>query len=161
MPDDQKESRDTEKGFGTGLRAQLERRREADDDGSNEPARHSVELRLVLTARPRFEGTADDGALGDLRADLAAAHAREAELRSLLEEREQAYHRGVGSEQDLARRAATVDERDAKLAEFQSELEERERRVRNEREAIEQEHRRGAGPPAGGGGGRGGVPGEG
>ena len=43
---------ETEKGFGTGLRAQLQRRREG-DDGSQAEAQGStnVELRFELTAR--------------------------------------------------------------------------------------------------------------
>ena len=51
-PDNQ--GAETEKGFGTGLRAQLQRRREGDDgtqaDGQGPT---NVELRFELTARPR------------------------------------------------------------------------------------------------------------
>ena len=77
-----------------------------------------------------------------LKAELEAAQAREATLRDQLQERSHAYEQNVGSEKELAHRALTLDERDAKLAEFQAELEERERRVRDQREAIEAEHTR-------------------
>ena len=74
--------------------------------------------------------------------ELQAAHAREASLREQLERRDEAYDQNVGSEKELAHRATTLDEREAKLAEFEVELEERERRVRDQREAIEAEHAR-------------------
>ncbi|HMD12624.1 MAG TPA: hypothetical protein VKG90_09850, partial [Marmoricola sp.] len=135
---------ETEKGFGTGLRAQLQRRREG-DDGQGEPqGPTNVELRFELTARPA-SGDAVEGVnpeFEELRVELQAAHAREASLREQLERRDEAYDQSVGSEKELAHRATTLDEREAKLAEFEVELEERERRVRDQREAIEAEHAR-------------------
>jgi DNA repair exonuclease SbcCD ATPase subunit len=147
-PDNQ--GAETEKGFGTGLRAQLQRRREGDDgtqaDGQGPT---NVELRFELTARPAAGGNGDAFEVGvggpdvqALKAELEAAQAREATLRDQLQERSHAYEQNVGSEKELAHRALTLDERDAKLAEFQAELEERERRVRDQREAIEAEHTR-------------------
>src|SRR6476646_1181985 len=135
---------ETEKGFGTGLRAQLQRRREG-EDGTPVEAQGStnVELRFELTARPS-NGETLEAVVGPdvqaLRAELEAAQAREATLRDQLQERSHAYEQNVGSEKELAHRALTLDERDAKLAEFQVELEERERRVRDQRQAIEAEH---------------------
>src|SRR6478752_4822795 len=137
---------ETEKGFGTGLRAQLQRRREG-EDGTPAEAQGStnVELRFELTARPA-NGETLEAVVGPdvmaLRAELEAAQAREASLRDQLQERSHAYEQNVGSEKELAHRALTLDERDAKLAEFQAELEERERRVRDQREVIEAEHTR-------------------
>src|SRR5436190_15487456 len=137
---------ETEKGFGTGLRAQLQRRREgegvieAETQGST-----NVELRLELTARPAGGDIEAVGAGPDvqaLRSELEAAKSREAALRDQLQERSHAYGQNVGSEKELAHRALTLDERDAKLAEFEVELEERERRVRDQRDAIEAEHAR-------------------
>ena len=137
---------ETEKGFGTGLRAQLQRRREG-EDGTPVEAQGStnVELRFELTARPASGETLEAVVGPDvqaLRAELEAAQAREATLRDQLQERSHTYEQNVGSEKELAHRALTLDEREAKLAEFEVELEERERRVRDQREAIEAEHTR-------------------
>ena len=136
---------ETEKGFGTGLRAQLQRRRDGEDGQGEQPGPTNVELRFELTARPA-SGETIEGVVNpdfeELRAELQAAHAREASLREQLDKRTEAYDQNVGSEKELAHRATTLDEREAKLAEFQVELEERERRVRDQREAIEDEHAR-------------------
>ena len=134
---------ETEKGFGTGLRAQLERRR-AEDETPEAAGPTNVELRFELTARPA--GDAESFVVGpeltELRSELEAALRREETLRLRLEKQTEAYDGGIGNEKELARRAATLDERDAKLAEFEVELEERERKIRMEREAIEAEHGR-------------------
>jgi len=62
-PDNQ--GAETEKGFGTGLRAQLQRRREGDDgtqaDGQGPT---NVELRFELTARPAAGGNGDTSEVG-------------------------------------------------------------------------------------------------
>src|ERR687886_1308296 len=132
------------KEFGTGLRAQLERR-QADEAPKPEP-QPNVELRFELTARPADAEpvtiAASNGATDELRKELAAALAREQKLEVQLAEQAEVFSAGVGSEQDLARRASALDARDAKLAEFQAELEERERKVRDQREAIDAEHAR-------------------
>src|SRR5215210_9105171 len=136
---------ETEKGFGTGLRAQLQRRREGEDGQGETQGTTNVELRLELTARPAGGDTLEAVVGPDvsaLRAELEAAEAREASLRDQLAERSSAYDQNVGSEKELAHRASTLDERDAKLAEFEVELEERERRVRDQRDAMEAEHSR-------------------
>src|SRR4029453_5613213 len=136
---------ETEKGFGTGLRAQLQRRREGEDVQGGQQGPTNVERRFELTARPASREGVDVGVgpeVEELRAELAAAHKREASLRQQLERREETYDLNVGSEKELAHRASTLDEREAKLAEFEVELEERERRVRDQRVAIEAEHAR-------------------
>ena len=137
---------ETEKGFGTGLRAQLQRRREGDDgtQGAEAQSPTNVELRFEPTARPANGETLES--VGPdvlaLRAELEAAQAREATLRDQLHARSHAYDQNVGSEKELAHRALTLDEREAKLAEFEVELEVRERRVRDQRDVIEAEHTR-------------------
>src|SRR5512144_2395737 len=141
-PDNQ--GAETEKGFGTGLRAQLQRRREG-EEAQDPQGPTNVELRFELTARPA-SGEGVEAIVGpnvqELRAELDAAQAREASLREQLQERAEEYGQNIGSEKELAHRAATLDERQAKLAEFEVELEERERRLRDQREAIEAEHAR-------------------
>src|SRR2546428_12883368 len=83
-----------------------------------------------------------DGHTEDLGKQLGAARARENELKAALAEQQEVFEAGLDSEQGLSRRASTLDERDAKLAEFQAELEERERKVRDQRQTIEAEHAR-------------------
>ena len=142
QPDNQ--GAETEKGFGTGLRAQLQRRRDGEDAQPEGAGPTNVELRFELTARPAgdaLEATVSPD-LQELKAELEAARAREATLRDALSERSQAYDQNVGSEKELANRASTLDERAAKLAEFEADLEERERRVRDQRQVIEAEHTR-------------------
>src|SRR5262245_35329757 len=142
---------ETEKGFGTGLRAQLQRRREGEDGQAEQQGPTNVELRFELTARPA-SGETIEGVVNhdfeELRAELQSAHAREASLREQLEKRTEAYDQNVGSEKELAHRATTLDEREAKLAEFQVELEERERRGRDQAQANRAGAARGADPPA-------------
>src|SRR5213080_4012612 len=133
------------KEFGTGLRAQLERRREEPDPAKPADLQPNVELRFELTARPADSEpftVVSDGATEDLRKQLAAARAREDELKAALAEQQEVFEAGTESEHGLSRRASTLDERDAKLAEFQAELEARERKVRDQRETIEAEHAR-------------------
>src|SRR5437667_4977439 len=134
MSDKPENQAETEKGFGTGLRAQLQRRR-SEEDGQEQPPTN-VELRFELTARPAGDGepTVVSADLSALKADLQAAERREASLRLQLEKQTEAYDGGMGNSKELAHRAATLDEREAKLAEFEVELEERERRVRDQRE---------------------------
>ena len=138
----EKDGTDTEKGFGTGLRAQLEKRRESSDAHVHKAeVGPNVELRFELTARPREE-TGDDAGMNALREELAAAQTREAELREALSAQAEAYETAGGPEKDSGRRSGALDDRERKLAEFESQLEAREQRVKAEREAIEDEHRR-------------------
>ena len=82
----EKDGTDTEKGFGTGLRAQLEKRRESSDAHVHKAeVGPNVELRFELTARPR-EDSADDADMNELREELAAKglHEGRADERELL-----------------------------------------------------------------------------
>src|SRR4249920_1756649 len=124
---------DTEKGFGTGLRAQLQRRR------ADAPETPTPEVEAVAAAGPVEPGTEN---VDLLKAELEAAHMREASLRGQLEQQAAAHEGEIGSGNELAHRSAALDERESKLAEFEVELEERERRVRDQREVIEAEHAR-------------------
>src|SRR6266516_2478149 len=144
MPDEpQNQPAETEKGFGTGLRAQLERRRSEDGRVPEQQASTNVELRLELRATPaETEPAAADEEVGALKAELESAQRREAALRSRLDQHSAAFGDGMSSEMELEARAATLDAREAKLAEFEGELEERERKVRDQREVIEAEHAR-------------------
>src|SRR5438046_9840518 len=87
------------KEFGTGLRAQLERRREEPEAANQAIPQPNVELRFELTARPAdaepFTVTSD-GATDDLRRELAAAQAREAALTAAPAEQQAVFEAGTG-----------------------------------------------------------------
>src|SRR6478736_4041457 len=120
-------SAETEKGFGTGLRAQLQRRQE-ETEPAEAAATPNVELRFELTARPNeAESVAANADLSAMKAELEAAQRREEALRLRLEKQLEAFDDGHSrnAEQELARRAATLDEREAKLSDFATSLEER------------------------------------
>src|SRR2546429_1211920 len=107
---------ETEKGFGTGLRAQLERRR--GEDGTPEAAgATNVELRFELTARPAGDGetlTVNGGPqLSELRSELEAALRREETLRLRLRKQNQGYDGGVGHQKEQARPGANPHHRGA------------------------------------------------
>src|SRR5581483_2609210 len=146
MAPKKKESEPKKKEFGTGLRAQLERRRE--DEAAPAPdAQPNVELRFELTARPADSSVepiavATDGIAAELRKELAASQLREEKLKAELAQQAEVFQAGMDSEQNVARRAAALDDREAKLAEFEVELEERERKIRDQRQTIEAEHSR-------------------
>src|SRR4029079_19708530 len=130
---------ETEKGFGTGLRAQLQRRQTEETEAAEAQGTPNVELRFELTARPSAdaEPVAANADLSALKLELEAAQRREEALRLRLEKQTEAFDDGHSSDRELARRADTVDQLEAKLSESETALEEREREVLAEREAIE------------------------
>src|SRR4029453_6294555 len=105
------------KEFGTGLRAQLERRREEPEEANQAVHQPNVALRFELTARPAeaepFPVTSD-GATDELRKELAAAQAREAALTAALAEQQEVFEAGMEADQGLARRAPARPARGAK-----------------------------------------------
>src|SRR5256886_16669510 len=137
MAPDKDTNETKKKEFGTGLRAQLERRREEPEAAIQPVHQPNVELRFELTARPAdaepFTVTSD-GATDQLRKELAAAQAREAALTAALAEQQEVFEAGVGADQGLARPAPPPDEPDAKLAGVQAELEGREGKSRDQPE---------------------------
>ena len=136
---------ETEHGFGTGLRAQLQRRR----DGATVTAADVTDLRNADTPFVRVDlyaapppaaaeaasVAADNGAVAALesevealRQDLAAAAKREQELRAALAEQVEAYERRLSEESEVSREAVKVDERVAQVAASETHLREREHR---------------------------------
>src|SRR5262249_51513992 len=145
-PNEQGTNEHGKKEFGTGLRAQLQRRRDEEPDAPPAEAQPSVELHLELKARPSDAAepltVVSNAGTDDLHKQLAAAKKREEELMAALADQQEAFKAGVDPERGVSRRSGALDERDAKLAEFQAELEERERKVRDQRQTIEAEHAR-------------------
>jgi chromosome segregation ATPase len=118
---------DTETGFGTGLRAKLGQR---DADESVAP-----EAVATVEAAPVEAPQANGGVNGDieaLRAELAAALARERDLRTELAVASQPIAPSADLsplEAQLNTRSAELDARGARLAAAETELQERERRI--------------------------------
>src|SRR5919109_4656764 len=105
--------------FGTGLRAQLEKRRDDGETAAPAESHPNVELRLELTARPSDSEpltVVSNGATEDLRKQLAAAQKREEELKAALAEQQEVFEAGIESEHGLSRRAAAPLGRGAHLA---------------------------------------------
>ena len=96
----------TEKGFGTGLRAQLERKQ----SGADSPQPVEEEPRSVSEAIAA--ATLQAEGVSELRAQLEASRERERELRASLS----AQVNTVELEQQIARRTDELDERGAQLA---------------------------------------------
>src|SRR3954447_17397086 len=97
---------ETEKGFGTGLRAQLERKR-----GPVAMPIPELEPEPIEALDPDAEA-----GLEELRSELEASLRREDDLRSALAEQLEAYERGLDADQESAVRASDLDHRAEKLA---------------------------------------------
>src|SRR5436190_5805324 len=100
MPTDEKKPTDeTEKGFGTGLRAQLARRRETTPANGAAAAVAEETAEAFAAAKALAEaasnGTQDDPELESMRAELAASLAREEDLRTTLNEQLEWCERAV------------------------------------------------------------------
>ncbi|HYY33267.1 MAG TPA: hypothetical protein VE693_06730, partial [Gaiellaceae bacterium] len=133
-----KDVAETEKGFGTGLRAQLERRREtAAGKGGSKAA--GPDPSGSVPAAPNVD--LSDADLEALRDELAASLAREEQLRGALSEQVASHERELHPQHDLAARQAELDERAGRLSAFEVALEERERHVAEQVEALELERR--------------------
>src|SRR2546423_6073508 len=131
-----KDVAETEKGFGTGLRAQLERRREtAAGEGGLKAA--NPDASGSVPAAPAID--VSDADLDALRDELAASLAREEQLRGVLNEQVAAHERDLHPQHDLASRQAELDERAGRLSAFDVALEERERHVAEQLDALELE----------------------
>ena len=98
----------TEGGFGSGLRAKLQKETE-------EPRSPGEAIAAALPGNPDVEL---------LRAELNASLAREQDLRASLHEQVEVSGREVRLEQDVAGTAAALDRRAAALAGTEADLEE-------------------------------------
>ena len=145
-PEPDGQETETEGGFGTGLRAQLQRRQEpALEGGATHVETPIVRVDLYTTA-PAAVSTkgseAEHGDLDHLRGELAAALAREQDLRQALNEQVEAYERKLSEDHHAAKQAAELDDHGARLAQIEEDVAQRERALAAERKALEEERRR-------------------
>ena len=114
---------ETEQGFGTGLRRQLERRR----DGEVEAPQTEPDVAAAVPSppppapeRPQIDQPTfvayDDGEAEGLRSELVAALGRESSLRDQLAELQDTLVRESATAESMSLRSAEVDARAAKLA---------------------------------------------
>ena len=104
-----------EGGFGSGLRAKLERKDEVEPRSPGEAIAAAVSV--------------DNSDVEALRLELSASLSREQELRASLTEQVEVSGREVQVEQELAQQSAALDRRASALAATEAELEERERKM--------------------------------
>src|SRR4051794_15789371 len=127
---------DTETGFGTGLRAKLGRPPEGDAEAQASSGDEGFAPPL-----PAGNGV-PDADVEALRGELAAALARERDLQAVVVDLEQtARSRTTDFQVDTSGRAE-LDERAARLAAAETELEERERRVNEQLTMVRTEKER-------------------
>jgi hypothetical protein len=112
---------DTETGFGTGLRAKLGR----PPEGEAPEAAPAAGEESFAPPLPGSNGVSDAD-IETLRGELAAALARERDLQAALVDLETTSRtRNVELQPDTSGRSAELDERTARLAAAETELEER------------------------------------
>src|SRR3990172_10166827 len=115
----QKDATETEKGFGTGLRAQLERRREPTSKGTPPPAAEealAAARKLVDTPPPEnVNGSGSDAEVEAVRAELAASLTREQELRTTLADQLETREHELALDRELAARSVELDGKAARL----------------------------------------------
>src|SRR5262245_4955851 len=111
MPNDSAAT-ETEKGFGTGLRAQLERRKAAlqEAKASNEAATAVAEA----AAKPNGNGEVDAGAI---QKELADALEREKALRAVIDERIAEADGALDAEAEISKQTKALAGREQELAE--------------------------------------------
>jgi DNA repair exonuclease SbcCD ATPase subunit len=150
-----KETGEREKGFGTGLRAQLEEKRGKKEAAAEEASLAAAQppagaASAAEPARPKLEvapplpplDLSYDANFEALRAELTAALAREQDLRTTLEEQVEAYERGLNADRDFALREAELEGRIARANASEQAFVDRERTIAKKFETLEAEERR-------------------
>src|SRR5947209_7176670 len=125
--EDEKEAEATEGGFGTGLRAQLQKRRggqEAEPPAPETPPADPplVRVDLYTSAPHQVNGEDVNGELEELRTQLAEAQKREREVRAAFAEQVEAYERKLSEEYEVTREQSKLDDRSSKLSATESNL---------------------------------------
>src|SRR6266511_3557934 len=138
--DKQNDGQATERGFGTGLRAQLKRRREENEEPAPQPQEPEVPpVRFDLDSPIPQQVDADPLPIDDaqeLRGELAEARKRERELRAAFAEQVEAYERKLSEEYDVSREQTMLDDKSSKLSHAQNQMREREQRLASERQEL-------------------------
>jgi hypothetical protein len=136
---------ETEKGFGSGLRRELERKlataeEEVAEVVAEPVAVASADTLALVDWEPEPEPTEDDAAefaeVAALRAELEDALAREQELRESLQHHVEAYERELDADRDVALREANTEQRAAKLAEREAEIDRLKEQLEGELHAL-------------------------
>src|SRR5829696_5048422 len=134
----------TERGFGTGLRAQLLKRQNPQPaEQASQPAEQpaSPYVDYELSPPDTFQGNGEEPAheFEDLRTQLEQAQKRERELRVAFAEQLEAYERKLGEEYAVAHEQTKLDERSARISGTESAIRQREERLAAERQELNAE----------------------
>ena len=132
--DEKPEGEATERGFGTGLRAQLKKRREGQTEEQPETLPQQadpplVRVDLYTSAPHQVNGADQNEELEGLRTQLAEAQKREREVRAAFAEQVEAYERKLSEEYDVSREQTKLEERSSKLSATEGQIREREQRL--------------------------------
>jgi DNA repair exonuclease SbcCD ATPase subunit len=141
------EGQATERGFGTGLRAQLQKRRGDQPEAQATPAQQSpdpplVRVDLYTSAPHQVNAGEPSPELEEVRGQLAEAQKRELELRAAFAEQVEAYERKLSEEYDVSREQTKLHDRSAKLSSTENEIRQREQRLAEERRELNAERQR-------------------
>jgi septin family protein len=127
----------TERGFGTGLRAQLQRRLNPDAEEPAAPAEQPdpslVSYDFDTPAAAHVSDKAPNSEVEELRGMLADAQKRERELRAAFAEQVEAYERKLSEEFEVVHEQTKLDELSHRLSSTENEIREREQRLAAER----------------------------
>src|SRR4029453_10418901 len=138
----------TERGFGTGLRAQLAKRQnpqaeeQAPEPPAEQPEQGYVDYENFSSPEEPDAGAEAFGEVEDLRAELEDAKKRERELRGAFAEQVEAYERKLSAEYEVAHEQTKLEERSARLSGTESAIREREERLAAERRELNSERAR-------------------
>lgn len=136
----------TEGGFGTGLRAQLQKRlnpeaaEHPEPEPAQEPESEYVSYDFDPPATVELNGVNPE--VEDLRGQLEAAQKREVELRTAFAQQVEAYERKLSEEYEVAHEQTKLDERSSRLSSTESQIREREQRLAQERQELLAERKR-------------------
>src|SRR4029453_8414969 len=141
VDDNQKgEPEATERGFGTGLRAQLQKRLNPEAaehpqaEPTEEPEPEYVSYDFDSPATVDLNGVNPE--VEDPRAQLEAAQKREVELRTAFAGQVEAYERKLSEEYEVAHEQTKLHERSSRLSSTESQIREREQRLAQERQEM-------------------------
>ena len=135
------EGHETEKGFGTGLRRQLQKRQDPADEAQETPA-HIVAEEVLAETEPVYEPEFDSNGAPPapdveiIRSELASALGRERDLRAAMAEQAAMLERELAGPQGLNLRAAELDQRAATLAARENEFASREQELTERSEQL-------------------------
>src|SRR5581483_10841960 len=130
---------DVEKGFGSGLRRQIERKQGIEVELPEQPEPEPTP-ELIIDLLPEPVATGEERLrVAQIQAELAAALDRERELRDALSHQVEAYERELAQDRDVALKEAELDQERARAESARQEAEEASVVLRIQRDQLDEE----------------------